>query len=182
MMAGMAERFRDSTTWPGRWPALVRCPRCDGCARVTPVGDERRSVVRLTCPSCALVREGRSGGPARGELRLGPLDDGRPWRDDATREIHTWPATAETVHPLWLRASCCGGEVLWAANAEHLEYLADYVGADLRERPEGVPLPSGRTWVGKGLSAKLPDWMKAAKHRDEVLATIAKLRATLPAP
>ena len=29
----------------------------------------------------------------------------------------------------WLRASCCGGELLWAANEEHLAYLEDYLGA-----------------------------------------------------
>ena len=176
----MDERFRDSSTWPGRFPALVRCPRCDACARVVPVDDGRPSVVRLTCSSCALVREGRSGGPSRGELRLGPVEEGRTWRDPDTRAISTWPDTADQVHPLWLRASCCGGELLWAANEGHLDYLEAYVGATLRERPEAESTYLGRPWVGKGLSSKLPDWMKAAKHRDEALATIADLRATLP--
>jgi hypothetical protein len=178
----MGDRFRDSTTWPDRWPVLVRCPRCDGCARVVPVADAaRRSVVRLTCPACALVREGRSGGPAGGELRIGPEEDGRTWRDPQTREISTWPDTPEQVHPLWLRASCCGGELLWAANEAHLAYLEDYIAAELRERPEAVISPMGRRWVGKGLSWQLPDWMKAAKHRAEVLATLSDLRSTLPA-
>jgi hypothetical protein len=177
----MAERFRDTTTWPDRWPALVRCPRCDGCARVVPAEDAgRTSVVRLTCPSCALVREGRSGGPGRGEVHLGPVDDGRMWRDPDTREISTWPDTPDQVVALWLRTSCCGGELLWAANEEHLAYLEAYIGAELRERPEAVISPMGRRWVGKGLSWQLPEWMKAAKHRDEVLTTLAELRATLP--
>jgi hypothetical protein len=177
----MAERFRDSTDWPARWPALVRCPRCDACARAVPVDDGRRSVVRLTCSACALVREGRTGGPSNGELRLEPVDEGRTWRDPVSREITTWPDTPAQVHPLWLRASCCGGEVLWAANEEHLDYLDQYLRADLRERPEAVVSPMGRRWVGKGLSWQLPDWMKSAKHRDEVAATIERLRATLPA-
>ena len=176
----MGERFRDSTTWPQRWPTLVVCPRCDGCARAVPVDDDRRSVVRLSCTSCALVREGRSSGPGRGELRLSPVEDGRTWRDPATRAISTWPDTADQVHALWLRATCCGGEVLWAANEEHLSYLEDYLAASLRERPDAVISPMGRRWVGKGLSWQLPDWMKAAKHRDEVLAALAQLRATLP--
>lgn len=176
----MGERFRDHTDWPARWPALVRCPRCDACARAVPVDDGRLSVVRVTCGACALVHEGRSGGPSRGELRLGPVDDGRTWRNPDTREITTWPDTPDEVLTLWLRASCCGGELLWAANEEHLDYLEAYLGATLRERPEAVISPMGRRWVGKGLSWQLPDWMKAAKHRDEVLATIATLRASLP--
>lgn len=176
----MGERFRDTTTWPSRWPALVRCPRCDACARAVPVADGRLSVVRVTCPTCALVREGRTGGPSRGELRLDPVDEGRTWRDPVTREISTWPDTPAEVYPLWLRASCCGGEVLWAANEAHLDYLDHYIRAELRERPEAVVSPMGRRWVGKGLSWQLPVWMKAAKHRDEVLVSIERLRATLP--
>ena len=177
----MDERFRDSTTWPDRWPALVHCPRCDGCARVAPVDDARRSEVRLSCAACGLVREGRSGGPTRGDVRLEPLEEGRTWRDPDTRAITTWPETPPQVHPLWLRASCCGGELLWAANEEHLTYLESYIGASLRERPEAVISPMGRRWVGKGLSWQLPDWTKSAKHREEVVAVLAKLRATLPA-
>lgn len=176
----MGERFRDSTEWPARWPALVRCPRCDACARAVPVEDGRRSVVRLSCPSCALNREGISGGPGGGELRLGPIEKGADWRDPVTGAITPWPDTPDQIHQLWLRASCCGGELLWAANEDHLDYLEAYLAASLRERPEAVISPMGRRWVGKGLSWQLPDWMKSAKHRDEVLATIAKLRATLP--
>lgn len=110
-----------------------------------------------------------------------PLEEGRTWRDPDTRAITTWPETPPQVHPLWLRASCCGGELLWAANEEHLTYLESYIGASLRERPEAVISPMGRRWVGKGLSWQLPDWMKSAKHREEVVAALAKLRATLPA-
>ena len=74
-----------------------------------------------------------------------------------------------------------GGELLWAANEQHLAYLESYIAASLRERPEAVISPMGRRWVGKGLSWQLPDWMKSAKHREEVVAVLAKLRATLPA-
>ena len=86
----------------------------------------------------------------------------------------------DQVVALWLRTTCCGGELLGAATEEHLAYLEDYLAASLRERPEAVISPMGRRWVGKGLSWQLPDWMKAAKHRDEVLAALARLRATLP--
>ncbi len=71
--------------------------------------------------------------------------------------------------PLWLRTECCGGHLLWATNDAHLDYLASYVGATLRERP--AP-PSRLAW-------RLPAWMKQAKHREEVLHAIERLRATL---
>lgn len=58
---------------------------------------------------------------------------------------------------------------MWANNEEHLDYLESYVGAPLRERPDG---PSGLSWY-------LPAWMKAAKHRNEVLRSLARLRASL---
>lgn len=70
--------------------------------------------------------------------------------------------------PLWLQAPCCGN-VLWAYNAEHLDLLERYVGARLRERgrePEMTML------------AKLPQWIKSANNRDQVLKTIRKLRAS----
>ena len=71
--------------------------------------------------------------------------------------------------PLWLRTECCGGHPLGANNEAHLDYLEAYVGATLRERPDG---PSGLAW---SLSA----WMKYAKHRDEVLRALGRLRASL---
>jgi hypothetical protein len=39
----------------------------------------------------------------------------------------------------------------------------------LRERPDG---PSGLSWY-------LPTWLKQAKHRDEVLRALGRLRAPL---
>lgn len=76
--------------------------------------------------------------------------------------------------PLWLQASCCG-HVLWAYNARHLDLLEAYVAARLRERGRTEPL------APMSLVERLPAWLKAAKNRSEVLKTIRRLRATLPA-
>lgn len=73
--------------------------------------------------------------------------------------------------PLWLTISCCGGQMLWAHNEQHLNYLEQYIGAELRERP---PPPSRLAWA-------LPAWMKEAKHRQEVLRSLQRLRVRLPA-
>lgn len=68
--------------------------------------------------------------------------------------------------PLWLETSCCG-ETLWAFNLAHLNYIERYVRADLRE--EGFN-------HNRALANRLPRWMKLAKHRDEVLKGIARLK------
>jgi hypothetical protein len=71
--------------------------------------------------------------------------------------------------PLWLQISCCG-ETLWAYNRDHLELLEQFVGAKLRERTN-----KGRN----SFLSKLPQWIKSAKNREEILRAIARMRATL---
>ena len=67
--------------------------------------------------------------------------------------------------PLWFQATCCG-KTLWAYNRPHLAYLKRYVEADLRDEC---------SYPNSGLARYLPQWMKAAKNRDEVLRGIHKL-------
>jgi hypothetical protein len=74
--------------------------------------------------------------------------------------------------PLWLQVRCCG-EVLWARNPSHLAFLANYVGARLRERAP---------YWNRSTVSRLPKWMKAAKNREEILAAIEHLRLTLVQP
>ncbi|MFI0451253.1 hypothetical protein [Actinomadura sp. 6N118] len=72
--------------------------------------------------------------------------------------------------PLWLRADSCG-QVLWAYNMRHLDLLEAYVAARLRERGSDT----------NSMLTKLPAWLKSAKHRQEVLRVIGRLRASVPA-
>jgi hypothetical protein len=67
---------------------------------------------------------------------------------------------------------CCG-ELLWARNPSHLDFLENYVVARLRER---APNQNGST------VSRLPKWMKSAKHREELAVAIARLRLTLVQP
>lgn len=71
--------------------------------------------------------------------------------------------------PLWLQISCCG-ETLWAYNREHLEMLEQFVFAKLRERTN-----KGRN----SFFSKLPQWIKSAKNRGEILRAINRMRATI---
>jgi hypothetical protein len=61
----------------------------------------------------------------------------------------------------------CRGEVLWAYNERHLDTLAAYMAAGIRERA---------AWPMMGMLDRLPAWIKAAGHREDVLKAIGRLR------
>jgi hypothetical protein len=136
----------------------VRCPSCGRRAvvlanlgepeRVRAAGGWLKTRRRLRCPGCGLCRDEFLDGAVFG----GPVD---PY----------------FRLPLWLQVECCGGELLWAYNGQHLDLLESYVAAKLRERRQS---PGSMSML-----ARLPAWMKSAKHRDEVLRRIRQLRASL---
>lgn len=139
---------------------LVRCPRCGGRAVILPRPELRPDPLpggilfvprRVTCPHCAYTAEW-----ARSGIRYPIVRD--PY-------FHL---------PLWLQVPCAG-ETLWAYNASHLAFLERFVRAEVREpsRPRGAE-PRNRT-----MASRLPTWIKSGKRRDEILAAIAKLRASL---
>ncbi len=67
--------------------------------------------------------------------------------------------------PLQLVVSTRHGPV-WAYNARHLGELRSYVGATLRSR-HGT--------ANASILSRLPQWMKTAKHRDEMLKAFDRL-------
>lgn len=87
------------------------------------------------------------------------------------KEEGTWFKLVPLTVPIdnFLSVPCCGHK-LWAVNLEHLDFLEGYIGAALRER-----LPN----VNKSMASRLPQWMKDAKNREEILACIGKLRTKL---
>lgn len=81
--------------------------------------------------------------------------------------------------PLWLEIACCSN-TLWAYNAEHLNYLEEFVRAKIRETDIAArKQASSQANVNRTLASKLPRWIKSAKNRDEILHCIEKLRKTL---
>ena len=135
--------------------ALVVNPRCQGPAFSKPrdAAGDIFAPRRLVCRRCGHVQEwnGRTvalGAPAGRDPHFGL--------------------------PLWLATPCCG-DVLWAYNARHLEALADFVHARLRERARDPD----NGWSNAATTSRLPRWIKAAKHRAEVEKGIARLRARL---
>lgn len=149
----MVGRYRDegASIYAFADEFLVRCPRCEGRARVAGRQEDddaawwlRRR--RLTCTACGHAADWPGGSIAVGE-------------------VCDWFFRL----PLWLQTPCCG-ETLWAYNRAHLDELERYVRADLRER-----LPDRNA----SLASRLPTWMTSAKNRDEVLRGLARLRALL---
>ncbi|MDH7974428.1 hypothetical protein QH494_19745 [Sphingomonas sp. AR_OL41] len=61
-----------------------------------------------------------------------------------------------------------GRELLWAWNPAHVELLADWLGATLRER-SGTPYH----WT---MVSRLPGWMKIASMRQPVMRVLGHLR------
>ncbi|MEU2927822.1 hypothetical protein ABZ636_22650 [Streptomyces sp. NPDC007251] len=113
---------------------------------------------RLVCRSCGLSRS---------------------W---AGRGIGVWAGTRGPAEDpyfrarLWLQRETRDGW-LWAYDLRHLDLIRRHVDAGLRER-------AGRDANGPrhSLVARLPAWIKSAKHRDEVLRTVDRIRASVLTP
>lgn len=80
-----------------------------------------------------------------------------------------------SVRPTASPSTCCGGELLWADNERHLDYLEAFVAST--DRGNDFPSPPG----ARGLSYKLPAWMQTAGHREEILRVIRRMRKDLAA-
>jgi predicted RNA-binding Zn-ribbon protein involved in translation (DUF1610 family) len=151
-------------------PARVVCRDCSFAAREDVSGwlGPLTGVVVRRCPSCGERLERRVGGPRHDHPVHLVSECG--WTVDAP--LHWDPVRTEGSDPFFglelrLRAPF-RGELLWAYNAEHLAFLKRYVGATVRERE---PNQNG------SLVSRLPQWIKSAKHRDDLLAAITKLEA-----
>ncbi len=152
------DRFKDPLTRVYAFidHVLVRCPTCDACAVV---------LKDTSAP------EPRTGTPrTRRRLRCGACGLSK----DELTPMSLIGAPVDPFYrlPLWLQANF-RGHILWAYNVQHLDLLESYVAARLRERgPNPGPM---------SMLDRLPSWLKSAKNRDEILRTITRLRATLPA-
>jgi hypothetical protein len=72
-------------------------------------------------------------------------------------------------YDLWLTIEF-RGHLLWFFNPEHLEYVHQYVAADVRARE-----PKLRGKANTTLTSRLPLWVKSAKNREALLKVMEKL-------
>jgi hypothetical protein len=99
--------------------------------------------------------------------------------------VKTWKGNARDAKgpcdwyfglPLWLQTVCCGN-ILWAFNEEHLNFLEQYVAATHR-----VKYHVNGQMRNNTMASRLPLWVKSAKNRQQVLKGIARLRSMLENP
>lgn len=140
---------------------LVVCPKCAGKALVraedfnTPKYEI--SEVKVVCTGCGFNKTLEN---------LSKRQD--PHQKRGNILIFGSPVDPFFHLPVWLQADF-SGEILWAYNMAHLDFLAEHVGASLRER-------NGFKFRVRSIGARLPRWMTSAGNREAVLKAIEKLR------
>jgi len=143
------EDLRLEQFMPPAHPILVACEKCGKCATLREFVFPRKPknmVFRLGACSC--------------------LHCGHQWMAPAGDHFFT-------KGPLWLKTPC-HKNVLWILNRPHLDFMEQFIAADLRE--ERMPEMSSRR-----LSSALPRWLISGKNRDDVVRCLKKLREKLEA-
>jgi hypothetical protein len=172
----------------------VRCPKCGERASVSmrPQGWTRPRVSCAGCGYSATTRRGEIRGPAVGLAKGRCRNCGR-WIERhyaGTAHEHaarlrcagcgaistasiawrrTQRATPSDPHfglPLWF-VGTIKGEVFWAYNAAHLEFIRNYVAAELRIRTPNM---------NASLASRLPAFLLDRRNRRTVLEKILQLQ------
>lgn len=141
---------------------LVVCPKCEGQA-VVHSGDFHtlkfaHTDVKVVCSHCGFNKL---------------MERVSPRKDDKQKRGNVLVFGAPIDPFFHLRVWLCTefeGEQLWAYNLEHLDFLAQHVGAKLRER-------NVLKFNVKSIGARLPRWMTSAHNREAVLKAIEKLKS-----
>ena len=140
---------------------LVVCPNCAGKALVraddfdTPKYEI--SKVKIICVGCGFNKTLEN---------LSKRQDTKQKRGNIL--IFGSPVDPFFHLPVWLQTDF-SGETLWAYNLEHLDFLADHIGAKLRER-------NGFAFRVRSIGARLPRWMSSTGNREALLKEIEGLR------
>lgn len=143
---------------------LVVCPKCQMMAKVVPHGPhiqpDTTKRCKLVCLHCGLNKVDR-------KTRLWWIQVG-----GAPNPMHVTVGGAFDWYfkePLWLQTECCGN-TLWVYNEKHLDFIERYVSASLRTRSP---------YRNTSLASRLPQWIKSAKNRKNVLRAIDRLKTRL---
>lgn len=138
-------RFRDKGegiySFLFEYDILIECPHCMKCANAFRRTEEKLGYM-MQCVHCGVITNPGVG---------------------------SWGNGTFMGLKLWLRTNCCGN-LLWAYNKEHLDFLDGYINASLREA-----LPN----MNQSLASRLPYWMKSGKNRAELAKGIMRLRNKL---
>lgn len=142
---------------------LVVCPNCAMKSKVISLGDaspyETDIIKRFICVSCGTTKDYV---PKSNVFNQSIISYSGEWKDGVINigGAFDW----YFGYPLYLQIPCCG-HTLWAYNLEHLNYLKQYVQAELREN-----MP-----YYLSVESRLPVWIKSSKNRTTILKAISKL-------
>jgi len=140
-----------------------QCSHCERFFRVEiPREKHQFKVLNVDCPHCNTMISGKV------------KKFNQPWYD---RSRYQNP-TNESIfnYPLYF-LDYLDDKPIWALNREHLQYLIDYIEADLREKAVVINPHTGNSFVDiKGQSYQLPKFMKLAKNRDKVLKILRRMQ------
>ena len=125
----------------------VVCPACEKKAMAKRNAEEKSA--RLFCVHCGYNKDLSTASGKNGSV--------------------TMPANVFFDADLWLKAAF-KNELFWAYNPTHLEYLARYIEAGLREHKDRTHFT---------LLEKLPRFYQEAKNREGLLKVIEKLRSKI---
>ena len=136
-------------------PVWVRCSRCSHLAYMTPSWGDAKGECK--CIACSAVYS---------------VPFFVPQNVDSSRKEFR---RRYSDLPLWLKADF-RGNVFWALNGDHLDFLERVIRSTLRERPvmSGRRLP-----FTMRMPFNLPSWMLSAKSRPDLLKLIERLRSTI---
>ena len=140
---------------------LVVCPQCSEQAIVR-TGDfetlkKTHYDIKVVCSACGYNKTLEKVSPRQ-----------EPKQKQGNLLIFGAPIDPFFHLPVWLQADF-SGQTLWAYNQEHLDFLADHIGAKLRER-------NGFAFRVRSIGARLPRWMSSAGNREALLKEIEGLR------
>ena len=152
------------------YKAYFKCPNC--ATALTKERTNYRCDVHNQCPKCGryyrvdIDEESKQHFPA---LRVacpfcGHMTAGKVHR---TRQGFTYYSEVQNgLEPffgfeLWFLAYL-GRKAVWSLNREHLNYLIDYLSADLRQKPAGY-------FSQHAQADHLPTFMKTAKNRERIV-------------
>ena len=143
---------------------LVVCPTCEGRAMVSTNGwkypDRESGSIRLICTSCGYNKT----------LERNPtvMVTGRPKKSTSGKHMIFGAPVDPFFHiPLWLQDHV-QGNLLWAYNHDHLNFLKNFVEARLRER-------NGKKLTNGSIGSRLPTWMTSRNNRAVVLKAMEGL-------
>lgn len=130
----------------------AHCKNCGKYFREDIPEDHKGNAAHVTCPECGTIMSGK----------IERVHKHNWYFYDVAAENSREPFFG---YELWYSGEL-DGKPVWALNPEHLDYMINYLGAELREK--AVPM--------RHQADHLPKFMKLAKNRGAVVKLLLRMR------